>query len=160
MIDQCSHGRSEEGCARPAGLRFEAKYSRSDAVVRLAVDDAYVDGAPCVLQRAQGHEGERGGCPRWADALVDSDVVRAGWEVRYVHSFFRSWESLGNPAFKPSIPDQIVHQASASYGVQSGATDLTLALEVHNLFDARVFDTFGVQKPGRAFYTKATVGFN
>jgi hypothetical protein len=32
----------------------------------------------------------------------------------------------------------------------------TLTFEVDNLTDAKVFDNFGVQRPGRAFYLKLT----
>lgn len=87
------------------------------------------------------------------------DLVRAGDELaafassRYVHEFFRGWESLGLREFKQVVPSQLVHGAGVTYALR-GVTPIVTTLEVQNLTDARVFDSFGVQKPGRAVFVK------
>jgi hypothetical protein len=35
---------------------------------------------------------------------------------------------------------------------------MSLTAEAQNLTDTRVYDVFGVQKPGRAFFMKITAG--
>jgi vitamin B12 transporter len=43
-----------------------------------------------------------------------------------------------------------------SYLVRGNGRLLSTALEVQNLTDERVFDFYGVERPGRAFYAKVT----
>jgi hypothetical protein len=46
-----------------------------------------------------------------------------------------------------------VHGAGVSYALRT-KTPIVSTFEVQNLLDARVFDSFGVQRPGRAFFLK------
>lgn len=75
---------------------------------------------------------------------------------RYVQEFFRGWESAGRRDTKQVIATQLAHSAGLSYAVRN-KTPIVSTVEVQNLLDARVFDSFGVQKPGRAFYFKLAV---
>jgi vitamin B12 transporter len=75
---------------------------------------------------------------------------------RYVHRFFRGWESFGAPDSKQVIAKQLVHGVGLTYAIRSAAP-VTTTLEVQNLLDARVFDSFGVQRPGRALVFKLAV---
>lgn len=80
------------------------------------------------------------------------------WTTRYVHRFFRSWERVGSRDSKQVVPSQLVH--SASIGASLARRPLvTATLELHNLTDARAYDFFGVQKPGRALYFKLTAEY-
>ncbi|MBX3158911.1 MAG: TonB-dependent receptor [Deltaproteobacteria bacterium] len=87
------------------------------------------------------------------------DVARRGDELalfassRYVHAFFRAWESSGLRELKQVVPSQLVHGAGITYAVR-GATPVVTTIEVQNLTDARAFDAFGVQRPGRALFVK------
>ena len=57
------------------------------------------------------------------------------------------------------MPDDIAAQESArrlEVELAAKERDALDALEGQNLGDARVYDVFGVQKPGRAFYFKLT----
>ncbi len=74
---------------------------------------------------------------------------------RYVHEFFRGWESLGERDSKQVIPSQLTHSLGLTYGVRRRGSILT-TVEVQNLTDAHVFDSFGVQRPGRALYLKVS----
>jgi vitamin B12 transporter len=86
-------------------------------------------------------------------------LVRAGDEFvlfatsRYVHEFFRGWESAGLREFKQVVPTQLVHGVGITYAAR-GFTPIVTTVEMQNLTDARVFDTFGAQRPGRALYLK------
>ncbi|MEM1042759.1 MAG: carboxypeptidase-like regulatory domain-containing protein [Bacteroidota bacterium] len=88
--------------------------------------------------------------------------VRRGDEVavfastRYVHRFFRSWESAGRRDTKREIPSQTTIAAGITYESGVAQTRWALTGEVQNLTNATVFDFFGVQRPGRAFYLKLT----
>lgn len=74
------------------------------------------------------------------------------WNTRYVHSFFLNWENLGNKNDKYIIPRQLTHDLLAEYSLQDGKYNLSLAL--NNLLNARVYDNFNIQKPGRAVHLK------
>jgi vitamin B12 transporter len=73
-----------------------------------------------------------------------------------VHEFFRSWESVGQRDLKEVIPSQLLHSAVLLYEVRGEAVSLSNSFEVQNLTDAKAYDYFGVQRPGRAFYFKIT----
>ena len=74
---------------------------------------------------------------------------------RYVHPFYRGWESQGLREFKQVVPAQLTHGIGISYTLRK-PTPLTATLEIQNLTDARVYDVFGSQRPGRAFSFKVT----
>ena len=95
--------------------------------------------------------------------LIDNwkaqDRLSFFWTGRYVHEFFRGWESAGTTEFKQEVPRQQLHHAGFTYNLPVGQTSMALTGEVQNIFDARVFDFFGIQRPGRAFYVKLTTQF-
>ena len=93
------------------------------------------------------------------DILKKRDKLSAFWNVRYVNSFFVSWESAGLQQFKAQVPNQIIHAAGFIYRMPVKNIQNALSIEVQNLTDAKVFDLFGVQRPGRAFYIKSTIQF-
>jgi vitamin B12 transporter len=84
------------------------------------------------------------------------DELSFGWDSRYVHDYFRGWESIGLREFKQTTPRQFTHDVTISYLVRGNGRLLSTALEVQNLTDERVFDFYGVERPGRAFYAKVT----
>lgn len=96
-----------------------------------------------------------------ASYLLDSplrrgDRVNLFTNTRYVHSFFRSWESAGIREFAAEIPSQTTYGAGLTYETTTENLRLAFTAEVQNLTNATVFDFFGVQRPGRAFYIKLT----
>ena len=78
---------------------------------------------------------------------------------RYVHEFFRSWESAGLRQFKQSVPSQLVHNVGLTYQLPLGQVQGAFTVESQNVTNAKVFDFFGVQRPGRAYFSKLTVQF-
>jgi outer membrane receptor protein involved in Fe transport len=71
---------------------------------------------------------------------------------RYVHAFLRGWESIGLAQYKQSIPAQLSHDAGVTYTARSGS----ITFEIDNLANARLYDSFGAQRPGRAYFLKLT----
>jgi len=83
-----------------------------------------------------------------------SDTLEPFYFGRYMHSFFRGWESQGLRQFKQTVDSQITHSVGLSYILTRDWGRLATTAEIDNLTDAKVFDNFGVQRPGRAFYIK------
>lgn len=82
------------------------------------------------------------------------DVLALTWVTRYVHAFYRGWETMGS--HKLSVPSQLVHSIALTYLVRGDLSALSFSCEVQNITDQAAFDFFGVPRPGRAFYFKAT----
>jgi vitamin B12 transporter len=76
-----------------------------------------------------------------------------------VHDYFRGWESIGKRESKQTIDSQLVHTSGLGYLVRNNHASVSSTFEVQNVADEAVFDFFGVQRPGRAFYIKTTAEF-
>lgn len=96
---------------------------------------------------------------RKRDVAAPGDELSVVWYARFVREFFRSWESVGRPDLKATIPSQLTHTAALTYLVEGDPLALSFTSEVQNLTDAEVYDFFGMQRPGRAFYFKTTAEF-
>lgn len=96
---------------------------------------------------------------QFGGVVAPRDELSFTWNTRYVHEYFRGWESVGLREFKQVIAAQLVHGVGLGYLVRGDGTSLSTTLEVQNLTDELVFDFFGVQRPGRAFYMKTTAEF-
>jgi vitamin B12 transporter len=97
---------------------------------------------------------------RFDDVIVKLDSIEPFYVGRYVHGFFLSWESIGLPDSKLSVPDQVTHDIGVSWTFDDDVARTSVTLEAQNVTDARVYDNFGVQRPGRAFYAKVTATFH
>ncbi|MEM6926918.1 MAG: ligand-gated channel protein, partial [Myxococcota bacterium] len=86
------------------------------------------------------------------------DRLTLDWYTRYVHPFFRGWESVGLVQFKQEIPAQLSHAVAVTYAVQTPKRQVSVSAEVQNLTDETLFDFFGVQRPGRSVFGKVTIG--
>ena len=82
------------------------------------------------------------------------DELALNYYLRYVRDFYRFWGSDGARESKARVPSQLTHTLALIYSIALGKLDLSTAVEAQNLTDARVYDQFGSQKPGRAFYFK------
>jgi TonB family protein len=88
--------------------------------------------------------------------LLADDELEPFYAGRYVHEFYRTWESVGQASSKQSTPVQLTHAVGVTYSSSLPWLRASVTAEVQNLTDARVYDVFGAQKPGRAFYVKFT----
>ena len=84
--------------------------------------------------------------------LLGPEKLTLYWSTHYVHDFFLTWEELGSSSSKNVIPTQLTHGLQIDYGILD--TGLNISLSVSNLTDARAYDNFNVQKPGRGVYVK------
>jgi vitamin B12 transporter len=93
---------------------------------------------------------------RFAGLPSEQDTLEPFYSGRYVQGFYRGWESQGLTQFKQVVDTQVTHSAGVSYHFDRYPYRGTATLEIDNVTDAKVFDNFGVQRPGRAFYFKIT----
>ncbi len=93
---------------------------------------------------------------RLLQLAAPGDELSLGWSARYVHAFYRGWESAGRREDKQLIEAQLLQSAVLTYLLRWDWT-VTASFEVDNLTDTKAFDFFGAQKPGRAFYFKGTL---
>jgi vitamin B12 transporter len=89
--------------------------------------------------------------------VAAKDEISLSWNSRYVHEYFRGWESVGLVEFKAVTPAQFVHSAGLGYLIDNDTASISWNIEAQNLSNEQVYDFFGVQRPGRAFYAKMTV---
>lgn len=78
------------------------------------------------------------------------------WNVRFVNEFYRGWESRGLRSSKQVVPSQLTNAVALTYALDTRPVALTFTAEAQNIFDAQVYDFFGAQRPGRAFFLKTT----
>ncbi len=81
----------------------------------------------------------------------DGNLTINFW-TSFVERYFLYWPSLGSSSTKLDIPRQVVHNAGITYAFSDNRYNLSL--ECRNLADAKVYDNFRLQKPGRALYLK------
>lgn len=93
------------------------------------------------------------------DLLLRGDSIELTYSARYVHGYLRGWESLARNAERLKIGSQLTHRLSLLHTVELAWLVCTAAVEVQNLTDERVFDFYGLQRPGRSFHTKLTLQF-
>jgi hypothetical protein len=91
------------------------------------------------------------------DLITQRDRLSFDWTTRYVHPFFRGWESIGAPQFKQRVPAQVLHSIAVAYGAAVRTGSVTGSVEVLNLLDAPAFDFFAVQRPGRSVFGKIVI---
>ena len=93
------------------------------------------------------------------DISAREDELSVTWSTRYVHAFLRGWEQLGQPEYKRTIPSQLSHGVALTYLVRSNGLTVSSTLEMQNLSDEKIYDYFGVQRPGRSVYFKGTIEY-
>jgi TonB family protein len=157
--------------ARSQGVEAAAGWTSPREYVALDANVTYVDLRNRSAQGTFGdYEGDRipnrpylyaNGAARveFRDVVARRDEIALTWSARYTHSFYRGWESIGNPEFKQVTPAQLVHSLGLGYLVKNDRAEVSSTFEIQNLTDEPVFDFYGVQRPGRAFYLKTTAEF-
>lgn len=109
-------------------------------------------------------QGSAEGRLRAFDVLAARDSLELLWTTSFVRRFFLAWESAGDPNLKLTVPDQLTHGLALTYLRQHGpeprSSTLATTLEVQNLTNAKVFDFYGVQRPGRSVFVKIALDVN
>ncbi len=78
----------------------------------------------------------------------EKDALDFNYSLSYVHEFDYSFESYGGR----EIPEQISHNLSVNYSFAGGKYRVSLACR--NLLDAKLYDRYSIQLPGRSFSVK------
>ncbi len=91
---------------------------------------------------------------RLNNILQKKSVVNLHYNMGYVAPFSTIW--IESEWF--TTPTQFAHDFGASYRFPKG--NVVVSLDGKNVFNAEVYDNFGVQKPGRAFYIKLNYTLN
>ncbi len=73
---------------------------------------------------------------------------------RWVDEFYLGWEGAGIERFKARVPALLSHSLVLGYLVASESRQYSFTIDVQNLTDEKIYDVYGVQKPGRAAYAK------
>jgi vitamin B12 transporter len=154
--------------ARVLGLEAAAKWTSPGRYVSLDGQLTYNDQRNTSSQGTFGaFKGDRlpntpyftaswGGSLRFEDVLFQSDGVEPFYQGRFVNEYFRAWESVGLRESKQTIPQQVSHAVGLTYSKRIRRGHLYGTFEVQNLTDARLYDLFGAQRPGRGYYFKLT----
>jgi vitamin B12 transporter len=84
------------------------------------------------------------------------DELEPFYTARFVHEYYRGWESVGLKQSKQVVPSQLVHGAGVTYSLRRGTAAVWTTLEVQNFTDQPAFDLFAQERPGRSFSLKVT----
>lgn len=79
------------------------------------------------------------------------------YHVSYVQKFLRNWANVGGKNLD-YIPTQFTSDMGVSFTIPSNK--ITISVDAKNITNQQVFDNFGLQRPGRAFYAKFTYSIN
>lgn len=82
------------------------------------------------------------------DFLEKGNTLNVGYNLVYVHQFYLYWPSRGGQ--KLYVPKQLTHDFNVVYNLSDSRYNI--GFEAKNVTNAKVYDNFSLQKPGRAFY--------
>ena len=85
--------------------------------------------------------------------FVKKSKASIHYNVNYVKGFRRNWSNVGLTNLD-NIPTQFSNDAGFMFTFPS--QKITFGFDAKNIFNRQLYDNFGLQKPGRAFYGKIT----
>ncbi|MCD7963607.1 MAG: carboxypeptidase-like regulatory domain-containing protein [Rikenellaceae bacterium] len=83
------------------------------------------------------------------DVLGKNNILTLGYNMQYVHKFYRNWKSQGGDIM---IPGQLSHDVTLLYSLKEGRYNI--GLEAKNITNHLLYDNYSLQKPGRSFSVK------
>ncbi|HEX5661386.1 MAG TPA: TonB-dependent receptor [Polyangiales bacterium] len=91
-----------------------------------------------------------------SELFVPRDLAWLGWTTRCVGEFDRTFENAG--INRSLIERQILHFLALTYQVRArDRRSISTTLELQNITDAKSFDFWGAQRPGRAAFLKTVI---
>lgn len=97
---------------------------------------------------------------KWHGVFYGYDEFHLNWNYRYVDRFELIWDNQGDASLgKPFVAEQNSHSLGVTYSVDFFPYIASVTAEVLNVTDQKLFDYYGVQRPGRAFSMKAVLEF-
>lgn len=92
------------------------------------------------------------------DLWGKGNVLSLTYTFNLVGEFYLLWESQGSRDTKATLDRQLYHDFLVTYSLHNGTYNISL--EGLNLTNARLYDNFSLQKPGRSFNVKFRYYFN
>jgi outer membrane receptor protein involved in Fe transport len=89
--------------------------------------------------------------------LGEQELLELRYTGAFTDHFFRSWESAAEGTAKLEVPSQFVSDLSLAYSRNVSRGSFTVALQVRNFTNERVFDLFGAERPGRSFFLQTNL---
>lgn len=86
--------------------------------------------------------------------IRENSIVNVNYNFGFVEQFYTIWETT--EYFR--TPRQHIHDLGVSYTFPN--RKFVASADARNIFNKQVYDNFGVQKPGRAFYLKINYTIN
>ena len=93
----------------------------------------------------------------WRDLGRKGNALTVSYDNQYLHSFTYYSSKIGSNKGDYVVPSQFSHNLSLSYSLRDGRYNLSF--ECRNFTDEQLYDSFSLQKAGRAFYGKVRVYF-
>ena len=91
------------------------------------------------------------------EVAAPRDMISLAWDTRYVHGYFLGFANWGLVESKARVPSQLLHSLALTYVVRAAPRTVSFSVEAHNLTDEPAFDFYGIQRPGRTLFSKATL---
>ncbi|WP_437733336.1 TonB-dependent siderophore myxochelin receptor MxcH [Sorangium sp. So ce1335] len=91
------------------------------------------------------------------EVVAPRDTLSLTWDTRYVHGFYLGFENWGRVESKAKVPSQLLHSIALTYVARDEPRTVSFTIEAHNLTDERASDFYGVRRPGRTLFSKATL---
>ncbi|GAA4275776.1 TonB-dependent receptor [Aquimarina mytili] len=89
---------------------------------------------------------------RFNNILKTGDQFNVSWSTYYVHDYPLTSFVEGSPEERDIIPEQVSHNLQLGYSFDKGKYNVSVL--ARNITNARIYDNFEIQQPGRAFYVK------
>jgi outer membrane cobalamin receptor len=96
---------------------------------------------------------------KWMSVFAGYDELRLNWNYRFVDVFEILPESYGSSQSKIFVPTQNSHSLAAIYTKDIYSYAVSVSAEIQNITDEKLYDHYGVQRPGRAFNLKTIIEF-
>jgi vitamin B12 transporter len=96
---------------------------------------------------------------KWMGVLAGYDELRLNWNYRFVDRFELLWGDQGLSQLNPFVPAQESHSLATIYTKDINSYTVSVAAEMQNVTDEKLYDHYGVQRPGRAFNLKTMIEF-
>ncbi len=96
---------------------------------------------------------------KWMGVIAGYDELRLNWNYRFVDRFELLWGDQGLSQLNPFVPAQESHSLAAIYTKDIYAYTASVSAEIQNITDEKLYDHYGVQRPGRAFNLKTMIEF-
>lgn len=96
---------------------------------------------------------------KWMSVFAGYDELRLNWNYRFVDRFELLWGDQGLSQLNPYVSVQESHSLAAIYTKDIYSYTASISAEIQNVTDEKLFDHYGVQRPGRAFNLKTMIEF-